>query len=387
MSRTSHTGLWITLGVIASLIIMAPVAVPVGVMTVLAFGFGSGADCGTAQTVTSWSGAPTTSNTFRAGQARITMSPATWSNAAGIYATGKAMGVDDNGVKIALMVALQESGLKVLSNTSADPASAGVPNQGDGSDHDSFGLYQQRPSANWGSWQQLMDVVYSTSAFFGGKAGPRGGKAPKGLLDIKNWESLDPGKAAQKVQVSATPDAYGKWAPIADMIDQALISANISSTFSTSATTSTDTSSSDPWCGQGQDAAGGAVSLAGMSSDQAGQAVADFAKQFVGGQYVWGDAGPATGTPGKFDCSGLVMYTYQHFGINLVHLAAAQGKTGKTVSAADAKVGDIVAWNDGSHVAILIGPNQIVEAASPKLGIRTGPIWSKNVHFQHILND
>jgi hypothetical protein len=55
-----------------------------------------------------------------------------------------------------------------------------------------------------------MDPVRSTRAFFGGAANPNPGST-RGLLDIAGWESMPLTVAAQKVQVSAYPDAYAKW--------------------------------------------------------------------------------------------------------------------------------------------------------------------------------
>ncbi|MBD4599188.1 M23 family peptidase, partial [Xanthomonas citri pv. citri] len=45
-------------------------------------------------------------------------------------------GVTRDGLVIALMAALTESTLRMLSNTSVYPESADFPNDGDGSDHD-----------------------------------------------------------------------------------------------------------------------------------------------------------------------------------------------------------------------------------------------------------
>jgi hypothetical protein len=61
------------------------------------------------------------------------------------------------GIKIALMAALTESTLRMLSNTGAYPESANYPNDGNGSDHDSLGLFQMRPQSGWGTVAELMD--------------------------------------------------------------------------------------------------------------------------------------------------------------------------------------------------------------------------------------
>ena len=115
-------------------------------------------------------------------------------------------GVGRAGVKIALMAALTESTLRMLANTSAYPESANFPNDGNGSDHDSLGLFQMRPQSGWGSVAELMNPTYQAQAFFGGPTGPNY-PSPRGLLDIPGWEQMDPGEAAQSVEVSAFPEA------------------------------------------------------------------------------------------------------------------------------------------------------------------------------------
>ena len=65
-------------------------------------------------------------------------------------------------------------------------------------DHDSLGLFQQRPSSGWGTPEQLQDPTYSSTAFY------------KGLVEVAGWDELPLTQAAQKVQVSAYPDHYAK---------------------------------------------------------------------------------------------------------------------------------------------------------------------------------
>jgi hypothetical protein len=137
-------------------------------------------------------------------------------NAAKIITIGTQAGVSAAGLKIAIMTALQESKLRMLANSTV-PESLELPHEGVGSDHDSVNLFQQRPSTGWGSVEDLMTADYAIRAFFGGSKGPNGG-SPRGLLDIKDWETLRPGVAAQKVQVSAFPDAYDKWEGAAETI-------------------------------------------------------------------------------------------------------------------------------------------------------------------------
>ncbi|WP_082571275.1 LysM peptidoglycan-binding domain-containing protein [Agromyces sp. Root1464] len=115
-------------------------------------------------------------------------------NARIIVDVGRALGVPDQGIVIALAAAAQESGLK-------------NPEYGD---LDSLGLFQQRPSQGWGTVEEVLDPVRSATAFYGGAANPNAGRT-RGLLDIPGWESLTVTQAAQAVQLSAHPDHYAKW--------------------------------------------------------------------------------------------------------------------------------------------------------------------------------
>lgn len=130
-------------------------------------------------------------------------------------------GVTRDAMKIALMAALTESTLRMLANTGTYPESGDYPNDGDGSDHDSLGLFQMHPQSGWGSVEELMDPEYQAAAFFGGPAGPNY-PSPRGLLDIPGWESLGLGEVAQAVEVSAFPDRYDNYAPVAEAILVAL---------------------------------------------------------------------------------------------------------------------------------------------------------------------
>jgi murein DD-endopeptidase MepM/ murein hydrolase activator NlpD len=145
----------------------------------------------------------------------ITLGTRQLTNAATIITVGgRTPGVGHDGVIVALMAALAESTLRRLANSSAYPESANYPSDGIGSDHDSLGIFQMRPAAGWGSVAELMNVEYQARAFFGGPLGPNVG-SPRGLLDVSGWQQLDPGAAAQAVEVSAYPDRYQNYEPVA----------------------------------------------------------------------------------------------------------------------------------------------------------------------------
>jgi LysM repeat protein len=115
-------------------------------------------------------------------------------NAQIIVNVGRSLGVPSYGLVIALAAAAQESGLRNL----------------DFGDRDSLGLFQQRPSAGWGTPTQLLDPTYASRLFFGGPSNPNAG-VTRGLLDIPDWQSMSVTNAAQAVQLSGHPTAYAKW--------------------------------------------------------------------------------------------------------------------------------------------------------------------------------
>lgn len=153
---------------------------------------------------------------------RFTLNPQQLTHAATIITIGgQTDGIDTRGVTIALMAALTESTLRQLANTGTYPESGDYPNDGNGSDHDSLGLFQMRPQAGWGSVADLMDTRYQARAFYGGPTGPNY-PSPRGLLDIPGWQQMDLGEAAQAVEVSAFPDRYQNYQPVAEAILAAL---------------------------------------------------------------------------------------------------------------------------------------------------------------------
>ncbi|WP_426936302.1 M23 family metallopeptidase [Brevibacterium sp. LE-L] len=154
---------------------------------------------------------------------QFTLNKTQLTHAATIIEIGSGIdGVNRDGLQIALMAALTESTLRQLANTSAYPESGDYPNDGDGSDNDSLGLFQMRPQSGWGTVADLMDTTYQAEAFFGGPDGPNGG-SPRGLLDIPGWEDMGKGEAAQAVEVAAHPERYENYSPVAIAILDALI--------------------------------------------------------------------------------------------------------------------------------------------------------------------
>jgi hypothetical protein len=115
-------------------------------------------------------------------------------NAATIAAVGLVRQLPERAVVVALATALQESELKNI----------------DYGDRDSVGLFQQRPSQGWGTPEQILDPRYSAGKFYAS------------LVKVRNWEQLRVTEAAQRVQRSAFPEAYEKWADESTVLAEAL---------------------------------------------------------------------------------------------------------------------------------------------------------------------
>ena len=116
------------------------------------------------------------------------LTPVQAQNARVVTATTDARARNPKAAVVAVMTALTESGLRVLSN----PAVSGSTTQGAegiGYDHDSVGLFQQR--STWGTAAQRMDPVTSTNLFL------------DAMLAAPSWPAAEPWRIAQDVQRSA----------------------------------------------------------------------------------------------------------------------------------------------------------------------------------------
>jgi len=104
-------------------------------------------------------------------------------NARTIISVARAMGLPPRAAVIALAAAEQESRL------------VNMP----GGDMDSAGLFQERPSAGWGTHRQVTDPAYASRTFY------------RVMLKVPGWQHLPVTLVAQAVEVSAFGWAYARW--------------------------------------------------------------------------------------------------------------------------------------------------------------------------------
>jgi cell wall-associated NlpC family hydrolase len=265
-------------------------------------------------------------------------------NAAVIVAIGKQMDVPAPGWVVAITAALQESDLVNV----------------DQGDRDSLGLFQERPSQGWGSPAQIMDPIYSSTQFY------------RHLLAVPRWQQLSVNDAAQAVERSGYPQAYGPHVPIAEKIVAAVAGAVCTST-GASAGSCTEVHAPNP------------VALAAVT----------FACQQLGVPYQWGGNGPADASltafskaripPDEqgFDCSGLTKAAYAAAGVTIPRTAQTQYNAGPHLpSGQSITAGDLVFFGTSSravtHVGIAISATDMIDAPHTGAVVRSEPIWRQD---------
>jgi cell wall-associated NlpC family hydrolase len=257
---------------------------------------------------------------------------------------------------IALMTGLAESQLLVLSNPN-DPSGNGIPSQGDGYDHDSLGLFQQRPS--WGTAAQRMDPVASTHLFL------------DVLLAVPGWTQMAPWEAAQRVQRSAfdgRPSAANGGDPVyGGNYQRQVVRAEALQQRIDADSAALDCGAAAPQLtAAGSELPVGYSLPAGMA--MRARAAVTFALTQRGKPYLWGGTGP-----NSYDCSGLMLDAWRHAGVAIGRTTKDQIRNGTPTSISALQPGDLVLTPGGTgslaspgHVGMYVGAGLVVHA--PRTG-------------------
>jgi peptidoglycan DL-endopeptidase RipB len=104
----------------------------------------------------------------------------------------------------------------------------------------------------------------------------------------------------------------------------------------------------------------------------------------MGVPYSWGGGslqGPSPGVGSGadtvgFDCSGLTRYSFAGVGVLIPRYSGDQYNTGRHVTPAEAKRGDLIFYGPGGsqHVAIYLGNSQMLEASGSAGKVTTSPV-------------
>jgi len=93
--------------------------------------------------------------------------------------------------------------------------------------------------------------------------------------------------------------------------------------------------------------------------------------------YGWGEAGPS-----EYDCSGLTMTAWKAAGVTLAHYTGDQWNESHAISKSELRVGDLVFYNSGNHVALYIGNGFVAQAE------HTGePLKESALNFEPVVSN
>ncbi|WBB69191.1 C40 family peptidase [Micromonospora sp. WMMD812] len=250
--------------------------------------------------------------------------------AATIIDVGVSKSVPRWGWVIGVATAMQESGLRNL------------PFLGSRNDHDSIGVFQQRPSQGWGTVAQLSKPAYQAGRFF------------DKLLTVPGWQTMPLTQAAQTVQVSAFPHAYATWTDDALHLVEHLTNTLTDCT--------TDALAALP--------AGFALPA---NTPPAAATAVFWALNQLGTPYHFGGSctDPHAGNPDtQCDCSSLMQSAYRTAGISIPRTTTEQVNAGKPVAGpARLLPGDLILipGSKGTmahprHVGMYLGEGLIIHA-------------------------
>ncbi len=117
-------------------------------------------------------------------------------------------------------------------------------------------------------------------------------------------------------------------------------------------------------------APGGTFAVNPPSGPYSGQAIVEFAKQFVGVVPYGSGASPDT----SFGCDGLTQYVFGAFGIYLPRTVSNQAALGIPIAPEDAQAGDLIVWPIG-HIGIYDGAGKSIDSPDWGRYVEHRPLW------------
>jgi cell wall-associated NlpC family hydrolase len=195
-----------------------------------------------------------------------------------------------------------------------------------------------------------------------------------GTVGFDADNSTDLAGAAQSITVADTAaalavsrDAYT--APTTEQL-QAARDAAAAAVAATEAATAAASAAASASASPAATPTAGTFAVNPPSGAYSGQAIVDYAEQFVGVVPYSAGATPEAG----FGCDGLTQYVFGQFGVYLPRIVGNQAAMGIRVSPEDAQPGDLVVW-PMYHVGIYDGSGGVIDSPDWGRFVEHRPLW------------
>lgn len=114
-----------------------------------------------------------------------------------------------------------------------------------------------------------------------------------------------------------------------------------------------------------------------------GERIVDAARDWIGVPYKWGG-----NTTAGVDCSGLVKNVLSEFGISMPRVARQQMHEGRAVpSLKDAQAGDLLVFNNGTHIGIYVGDGKMIDAPYAGRNVTMRDVYEKPTAIRRVIPD
>jgi len=131
-------------------------------------------------------------------------------------------------------------------------------------------------------------------------------------------------------------------------------------------------------------ASSGAGSTTSATGGQTAQSLIAAAEKYVGTPYVWGGESLSEG---GLDCSGLVLRSLEDIGVTgIPRTAHEQMHLGTAVASLDqAKPGDLLVFNGGTHIGIYVGGGKMIDSPHPGGHVSVRDVYATPTAIRRIL--